>query len=87
MAIIITVDGGDGVVLTATLSFITWLHRWADEAGTPLDHSWCLQTQDPNPSFHTPNPGILLLNCCGMDIQIRNLGLWDRKVLNDLFGS
>lgn len=56
MAIIITVDGGDGVVLTTTLSFITWSHRWADEAGTPLGSQLVLTDPGFQPKFPYSNP-------------------------------
>lgn len=56
MAIIITVDGGNGVVLTAALSFITWSHRWADEVGTPLGSQLVLTDPGFQPNFPYSNP-------------------------------
>lgn len=75
MAIIITVDGGDGVVLTATLSFITWLHRWADEAGTPLGSQLVLTDPGSQPKFPYSKPrNPAYSNAVGWTFK---LGIWD----------
>lgn len=76
------------VVLTATLSLITWSHRWGNLGwDSPWTTAGIYRARIPTQVSILQIQESCLLNCFGMDTQIRNLGLWDRGVLNDLFGS
>ena len=63
------------MVLTATLSFITWSYRWADEAGTPLGSQLVLTDPGFQPKFPYSKPRNPAYST-GLGWTLK-LGIWD----------